>query len=102
MRCGRNGGEDAQKQREGGGFGSRGKERGDRSGRAFINVGRPDLERRGSHFEAQANQDERESELEEIAGKIRGGHVCQDGCAGDAIDERDSVEEKRGGKGSEE
>ena len=46
----------AQEHGEGGGFGTGGHERGDRGGRALIDVRRPDLERRGRDLERQARR----------------------------------------------
>jgi hypothetical protein len=61
MRGGGNGGKDAQEQRESGGFRSSGEERGDRRGRAFVDVGGPDLEGGQRDFKAEADQDERQA-----------------------------------------
>ena len=58
LRGGVNIGKDAQEQREGRGFRARGKERRDGRGRAFVHVRRPNLERRGGDFEAEADEDQ--------------------------------------------
>ena len=49
-----------------GGLWPGGEERGNRSGRAFVNVRRPNLERCGGHFEAQADQNQRKPELQRV------------------------------------
>ena len=48
----------AKQQREGGGFGRGGEQRDDGRGRAFVDVGRPDVEGRGGDFEENADQHE--------------------------------------------
>src|SRR6202158_1261315 len=61
MRGGRNRGKDAQEQRERGGFRSRGEERGDWRGRAFVDIGSPALEGSECDFKAETDQYEREA-----------------------------------------
>ena len=51
-----------QKKCERRGFRPRGEQRRDRRRRAFVNVRRPHLERRGGYLETQADQDQRQSE----------------------------------------
>ena len=95
----------AEKQSEGGGFG-RGREQGDdRRGRAFVDVGRPDVERRCGNLEENADQHEREGgENERLV--LRDGGESRDLIdlrgAGGAEDQGNAVEQKRGGKGAEE
>ena len=101
MSGGGNGGEDAQQQREGGRFGAGGEQRGDRSGSAFVDVGRPELEGGGGDFEAEADQDQGEAEFEEIAGAVGVGHQREIRGAGDAVDQGDAVEEEGGGERAE-
>src|ERR1700740_2603391 len=96
------GGVDAQKEGEGGGFGSGGEERGDGRRCTFVDVRGPDLEWGQRDFEAEADQDEREAELQERAGGVDGGHAGENGCAGDTVDQGDAVEEKGGGERAEE
>ena len=52
--------EDAQQRRERGRLGRRRHERGDRRGRALVDVGRPHVERRGRDLEAEADEQQRE------------------------------------------
>ena len=97
--------DDAQEQREGGGFGRGGEQRDDGRGRAFVDVGRPDVEGRGGDFEE--NADEHERQRGDDQGLIlRGGRELRDLVdlrgSGGAEDERDAVEQKCGGEGAEE
>ncbi len=50
--------EDAQQNREGGGFGAYGEECGNGGGRALIDVGSPDLEGGGGNLEAESDEHE--------------------------------------------
>src|SRR5580692_4263654 len=93
--------ENAQQQGEGGGFGAGGKERGDGRGRAFVDVGRPNLERRSGDFEAEADENQGQAKTQQHAGRIGGGQVLQVGAATDAVDERNAVEEEGRGEGAE-
>src|SRR5277367_5573493 len=70
---------------------SGGEERGNRSRRAFVNVWRPKLEGRGGHFEAEADEDQGQAELQYGAGRIGGIHTQEIGGASDAVDERDAI-----------
>ncbi len=101
LRGGVNIGKDAQEQGESRGFGSRGKERGNGSGSAFVNVRSPNLERRSGDLEAQADEDEGEAELEHGARGIGGIHFQEIRCAGDSVNQRDAVEKKGRGKRAE-
>ena len=94
-------GKNAQEQRESRGFRSRGKERGDGRGGAFVNVWCPNLEGRGGDFEAEADEDQREAELQHGACGIGGIHSQKIGGAGDAVDERDAVQKKGRGERAE-
>src|SRR6185503_15123867 len=53
--------ENAQQNRERGGLGADGKESGNRSGRALIDVRGPDLERSGGNLEAESDEHQRGS-----------------------------------------
>src|SRR6185295_9533473 len=88
---------------------SRGHERGNRCGCAFINVRRPDMKRRGGDFESKAHEHHRRSREEE------GGILCLTDARRDlgdvsrtgndrtawfsnrrgAVDERNTVKQKR-------
>ncbi len=95
----------AEEQSKGGSFG-RGREQGDDGrGRAFVDVGRPDVERRGGNLEENADQHERQgSENERLV--LRDGGEARDLIdlrgAGSAKDEGNAVKQKRGGKRAEE
>ena len=52
--------DDAQEQGEGGGFGRGRKQGDDRSGRALVDVGRPDVEGNGGDLEENAHEHERQ------------------------------------------
>src|SRR5471032_1538655 len=91
--CG-NGRENAQKQREGSSFGSGREQRSYGRGCAFVDIGSPELERCGGYLEAQPDQDERETQLEESAGAVDGAHLRQIGGASYAVDEGYAVKEE--------
>ena len=58
----------ADEERHGGDLGRGGEEGGDRRRRAFIDIGRPHVERHGRHLEGKAGDDEDEAEDEAEAG----------------------------------
>ena len=97
--------DDAQKQCEGGGFGRGGKQRNNGRRRAFVDVGRPDVEGRGGDFEENADQHERQRGDDQGL-VLRGGRQVRDLVdlrgSGSAEDERDAVEQECGGEGAEE
>ena len=97
--------EDAQQNREGGGLGRGGHERDDRRRRAFVDVGRPDLEGRGGDLEAEADQDhERWQSRRGSESWLCGSAAAMAAmlrCSRCAEDQRDSVEEECGGEGAE-
>ena len=97
--------DDAEEQGEGGGLGRGGEQRDDGRGRAFVDVGRPDVEGRGGDLEENADEHERQrGENEGLIlrdGREVGDLVDLRGSGG-AEDERDAVEQERGGEGAEE
>src|SRR5262245_27637211 len=95
LRGGRNRREYAQEQCEGCGLWSGGEERSDGGGRAFIDVGRPDLEGSDRYLEAQADQDKRQPELKQDAVGIGTAHGIENGRARGAVDQRNAIEEER-------
>ena len=60
-RDGEEGLEDPDQNKEAGGLGCHGEVGGDGRGRALINIGHPELERRGGDFESESDEDERET-----------------------------------------
>src|SRR6185437_2594483 len=95
---------DAQQNGEGSGFGAGGHERDDGGGRAFVDIGRPDVERRSGNLEGEADDDHCHADVEQ---RLRltvvdgGGDVGDARAAGGAVDQRDSVEEEGRGEGAE-
>ena len=57
-----------------GGFRPDGEERGDRGGRALIDIRHPELERHGGDLEAEAHQDEQEAEEQRRLGVREAAH----------------------------
>ncbi len=66
----------AQQQREGRGFGRGGEQRDDGRGRAFVDVGRPDVEGRGGDLEENADEHERQGGENEAIGSARRERGC--------------------------
>ena len=95
--------DDAQKKSEGRGLG-RGGEQGDNGGgRAFVDIGRPDVKGRGGDLEENADQHQRQGGQNEgvILGSGREmGDLVDLRGAGGAKDQRDAVEKKAGGEGA--
>ncbi len=92
---------DAEEHSEGSGFGAGGHERDDGRGRAFVDVGGPDMEGRGGDLEAEANDDHGEADGEERADgpardgfANRGGDIVDARAAGSSENERDAVKEE--------
>ena len=98
------GDENAQEDREGGGFGSGGEECGDGGRRALVDVGRPDLERRGGHFEGEADEHQGGGHGQNgVARLVQHGaaHQQQVDAAGSAVDQRHAVEKEGGGEAAQ-
>src|SRR5258706_5972988 len=102
MGGGGNADEDAEQERESGGFRSGGKESGDGSGNAFVDVRAPDLEGSGGHVEAKADQNHRKAELQVATVDVRVAHGRDHGRVGGAVNEGDAVKEECRGEGAEE
>jgi hypothetical protein len=96
-------GEDAQRQGERGSLGPSRKQRGDRSGSAFVNVRRPKLERRRGDFEGQADENKSEADLQQgvrgIVGKRR--HQVEVRRSRGSEGQRDAVKEESRGERSQ-
>src|SRR5205085_7370578 len=100
--------EDAQEYCEGGGFRAGRKKGRDWSGRALINVGRPDLEGRGRNLEGQTNENQSGGYRDESRVRSRWGlsrnrlaHSRKINGLGRTVDQRDAVQEECGGKGAQ-
>jgi hypothetical protein len=90
--------DDAQQHGERCGFGRGGHERDHRRGRAFIDVGRPDVEGRGRNLEAEPDDEHGQADVDDagrVAGGDGGGNLRNARASGGAEDERDAVEEER-------
>ena len=97
---------DAEQHDEAGGFGGDGEEGSDRSGRALVYVGHPELKRGGGNFETEGDEDEAEAEEEGgRGGLVEDGEFGRDGCevelSGHAVDPRDPVDKEAGREGAE-
>ena len=97
--------DDAQEQGEGGGFGCGGEQGDDRRGRAFVDIGRPDVEGRGGDFEENSDQHKRQRGKDEGL-ILRNGRETRNlvnlrGACG-AKDHCDAVEKKCSSEGAEE
>ena len=95
--------EHAQQHRERRRFRAGGHERDDRSWRAFINVGRPDMERRRRHLEAQSDEHQPHCEVRQggLLGLQEVRNVVDVGGSGGAVDHGHAVKEERSGEGAE-
>src|SRR6202041_4112515 len=98
--------ENPQHQREGRGLWTGGQQRGDRRGRAFVDVGAVNVERSGDDLETEADEYQREAQNRERRHTARGDdelierwlYLVNARGAGDAIHHGDAVEEKRSGE----
>ncbi len=89
-------GEHPDEQRHRGDLGRGGKEGGDRGWRAFVDVGRPHVERHGRDLEGQPSDQEDETERQAEGGLTSGERRRDAGearLAGEAIDEGSAVEQ---------
>ena len=92
--------EDPDEAGEGGRLHARGHERGDRRGRAVVDVGAPRVERHRRHLEAEADEQHGEADQQQrvVQGDRLGEQVLdldQVGGPGGAVDHGDAVEEER-------
>ncbi len=90
--------EDPREDREGRGFRCRGEKRRDRSRRAFVNVRSPHVERHRGDLEAESRAEQHDAEHQRVVRDQRGhgvGDAQQVERAGDAVDQRDAVQQNR-------
>ena len=89
---------EADEDREGGGLGSGGHEGHHGRRRAFVNVGRPDVEGSAGDLEAESGEDEGDGDVGErldvSGGAERGRDVKDVGGAGGAVEQGNAVEEE--------
>ena len=94
----------AHEKRHGGHLRRGGQEGGHRRRRAFIDVGRPHVERHGGDLEGKAGQHEDQAEHQAelaLAAPERRGDLMEAGVAGVAVDQRDAVEQHARGQRAE-
>ena len=93
-----------KKDEEAGDFGAGGDEGCGWNGRGLVYVGRPEVERDGGYFEAEADEggdDGDDDKRIERGGLDRGGYLRKAGGACEAVEEAEAEEEKGGGHGAE-
>ena len=92
--------EEPQQRTERRDLGARGHEAGDRGGRALVDVGRPRLERHGADLEQQADREHAHAdEQQRLVGGVVADRLVDAGelhRAGEAVDQRDAVQEEAG------
>ena len=88
----------AHEDRDAGDLGCGGEERRHRRRRAFIDVGRPHVERHGGNLEAEADEQEHQAEDQPDAGAVRGrlGDAGKADRAGEAVNQRGAVQQHAG------
>ena len=84
-------------------LGRRGEEGGDRCRRALVDVRRPHVERHGGNLEGEAGdeEDKAEDEADRRTALERHGNAGERGLAGEAVDQRGTVEQHAGGQSTE-
>ena len=93
--------DDPQQDGEGRGFGGGGHESDDGRGRAFVDVGGPDVKGGGGDFESEANEHQRDGDVNQHFGGGGLEFAANDvdvGGTGGSEHERDAVQEKGGGE----
>ena len=95
---------DAGDEQHGGDFRRRGEEGRYRRRRAFVNVGRPHVERHRADLEGEAGEHEHQAEQQaerRRAARESGGDAGEAGRAGEAVEQRNAVEQDAAGERAE-